>query len=89
MPRFSNFLKNSTNDFSMFLYLVTCFLRVTVSLLVRGSQGRTILSPISNLDMDKLHGTCISDTACNPHSNETVTLGKHVYNYKNLGKRMI
>ena len=30
-----NFLRNSTIHFSMFLYLVTCFLRVTVLLLCR------------------------------------------------------
>ena len=35
MPWFSNFLRNSTNHFRMFLYLVTCFLSITVSLLYR------------------------------------------------------
>ena len=30
MSRFSNFLRNSTIHFRMFLYLVTCLLRVTV-----------------------------------------------------------
>ena len=43
MPRFSNFLRNSTIHFDMCLYLVPYFLRVTVSLLCR-SQGRTISS---------------------------------------------
>ena len=33
MPLFSNFLKNSTIHFHVFLDLVACFLRVTVSLL--------------------------------------------------------
>ena len=33
MPWFPNFLKTSIMHFRMFLYLVTCFLRVTVSLL--------------------------------------------------------
>ena len=46
MPRFSNYLWNSNIIFSMFLYLVTCFLRVTVSLLC-WSQSPTILSPFS------------------------------------------
>ena len=31
MTRFSNFLKNSIIHFRMFLYLETCFLRVTIS----------------------------------------------------------
>ena len=33
MARFSNFLRNSIIYFRMFLYLETCFLRVTISLL--------------------------------------------------------
>ena len=44
MPRFSNFLRNSTIYFRMFIYLVTCFLGVTVSLLCR-SQRRIIRLP--------------------------------------------
>ena len=32
IPRFSNFLRNSRTHFRMFLYLKTCFLRVTVEL---------------------------------------------------------
>ena len=47
MPIFPNFLINLTIYFRMFLYLVICFLRVTVSLLIR-SQGRTIQSPLTN-----------------------------------------
>ena len=35
MPRFSNYLRNSIIHFCMFLYLETCFLRVTASLLCR------------------------------------------------------
>ena len=76
MPRFSNFLRNLTIHFRMFLYLVTCFLRVTVLLLCR-SQDWAISSPFTNL-IGIYIGTCIYDTACNRHSNETVTLRKHV-----------
>ena len=47
MIPFSDFLRNSTINFLMFLYLVLCFLRVTVYLLCR-SQGRAISSPITN-----------------------------------------
>ena len=46
-PRFSNFLINSTNIFSHVFILVTCFLRVTISLLCR-SQGRTISAPFTS-----------------------------------------
>ena len=35
MPCVSNFLRNSTIHVRMFLYLVTCFLRVKISLLCR------------------------------------------------------
>ena len=34
-------------------------------------------------------GRCIFDTACNRHSNETVTLRKHVTKYKNMREWMI
>ena len=47
VPRFSNLMRNSTIHFRMLLYLETCFLGVTVSLLCR-SQGRTISSPKTN-----------------------------------------
>ena len=45
--RLSDFLRNLTMHFRMFLYLVTCFLRLTMSLLCR-SQARTISSPNTN-----------------------------------------
>ena len=32
---------------------------------------------------------CIIDTACDRHSNETVTLRKHVTKYKNMQKWMV
>ena len=46
MPRFSNFLRNSTLHFGMFLYLVTCYLRGTVSLLWRLQAVPKIHVPI-------------------------------------------
>ena len=82
---FSNFLRNSSIHFRMFLYLVTCFLRVTVWILYR-SQGRTISSSFTNQGQI---GTCIYNTACNRYSNETVTLRKYVFKYKNMRKWMI
>ena len=48
MSQFLNFLRNSTIDFRLFLYLVIiCFLWVTISLLCR-SIARTSLSPFTN-----------------------------------------
>ena len=79
MPRVSNFLWNSTNNFRTFLYLGTCILRVAVveqfrlPLLIRLGQI----------------GTCIFDTACNRHSNETVTPRKYVTKHKNIRKWII
>ena len=46
-PGLLDFLRNSTIHIRMFLYLVTCFLRVVVSLL-RRSQARTISYPLTN-----------------------------------------
>ena len=49
MPRLADFLGNSAIHFRMFLYLVTCFLRVTVLLLCR-SQARTISSQFTKME---------------------------------------
>ena len=46
MPRFSNFLRNATIHFHMFLYLAACFLRVTVLLLCIFQALSTIHVPI-------------------------------------------
>ena len=67
-----------------FFYLLTYFLRVTVSLL--GLQARQIRLP--SLIWYGLIGTCIIDTACDRHGNETVTLRKDVTKYKNIRKWM-
>ena len=45
-PRYSNFLRNSIIHFRMFLYLVACFLRVTVSWLCRLQAVSNIHVPI-------------------------------------------
>ena len=47
MPRFSIFFRNSTLHFRTFLDLVTCFLRVTVSLPCQ-SEGLTFSFPFTN-----------------------------------------
>ena len=56
---FSNFLRNLTIPCRIFLYLVTCFPTVAVSILC-WSQGRTISSPFTNyIDRDKLEDISI------------------------------
>ena len=81
MPRFSNFLKNLVIHFRMLLDLVTCFLRVAVSLQCRLQAVSNIHVPIYQRHEIVQH--------CDRHSNETVTLKKHVTKYKNMHKWMI
>ena len=83
MPRFSNFLRNFIIHFRMILYLETCFLRVTVSLLCR-------LQAVSKTHVD-IYPYLISEgrrncSSCNRHSN--AWLRKHVTKYKNMRKWM-
>ena len=76
----------------MFLYLVTCFLRVAGSLLCR-SQAPTIsyqqyvvqFIPIYSLFVKRVEIV----RACGRHSNETVTLMKYLTKYKNKRKLTI
>ena len=76
MTRFSNFLKNYIINFRMFLYLETCFLRVTVSSLCR-------LQTVSKIHVTIYPYLIIVKgdeivRPCDGHSNETVSLKKHV-----------
>ena len=87
MPQFSNFLRNSIIHFRMFLFLVTCFLRVTVSLLCR-------LQAVSKIHVSIYpHQICDEGDEivppCDRHSSETVTLMKHVTNYKQRRKWIV
>ena len=80
-PGHSDFLRNSTNHFRMFLCLVSCFLRITVSLLYRSQAVSKIFVP--------LYPYLISEgrrifRACNRHSKEIATFRKHVTKYKNI-----
>ena len=70
MARFSNFLRNSIIHLRRFLYLATCYLRVTVSLLCRLQAVSKIHVPI--------HPYLISEGTLSPARHETVTLRKHV-----------
>ena len=67
----------------MFLYLETCFLRVTVSLICRLHAVSKIHVPILII----MKGDEIV-RPCDRHRNETMTLRKHVTKYKNMSKSM-
>ena len=67
LPQLSDLLRNSPISCSIFLYLVTSFLRVAVSFLC-GLQEKG-----NEIVID-----------CDWHSNETVTLRKHVTENKNM-----
>ena len=60
MPRFSFFLTNSTIHYRMFLYLETCFLRVTVSLLCRLQVVSKINVPIYPYQINEGRRNCLS-----------------------------
>ena len=80
--KFSQKFDHSFSHVFIFIYLVTCFQIVTVSLLCR-LQGKAISSPCTNRGINNI-GTYIFNTACNRHSNETMTLRKHVTKYINI-----
>ena len=79
----SNFLRNSTIHYRMFLNLVTCFLRVAISLLWWLQAVSMVHVPI--------YPYIISEIVrpCDRHSNVTVTLRKHVTKYKHIRKWMV
>ena len=79
MQRFSNFQRNSTIHFCMFLYLVTYFRGVTVSLLCRLQAVSKIHVPIYPYLISEGRWNC---STLWPHSNETATLRKHVPEYE-------
>ena len=85
-PRPSDFLRTSIIHFHMFLYVVTCFLWVTVSFLCL-SQAWKDAVPIYPYQIIVKWDEIVR--AFNRHSNETVTLGKHVTKYKNMRKWMV
>ena len=82
-PRPSEFLRSSTIHFRMFLYLLTCFLRVSVSLLRRSQAISTTHVPIFPYLISE------GRQACNRHSNKTVTFRNHVTKYKNMRKWIV
>ena len=88
VPRFSNFLRYSTINFCMFLYLETCFLTVTVSLLCR-VQAASKIHVLNYFDLISEGRPAQQRHSNDWHSNETVTLRKHVTKYKNMQKWMV
>ena len=70
----------------MFLYLATCFLRVTVSLLCRSQAVSKIHVPIYRYLISERRRNL---RACDRQSNETVTLRKHGTKYKHIQKLMV
>ena len=91
MPRFSHFLVNRTINFRMFECLVTCFLRVTVSLLCRFQAVSKIHVPIY-LCLIISEGRRNRHTATKPfdrHSKETATVRKDVTKYNSENLRIV
>ena len=93
MPRFSNFLRNSTIYFCMFLYLKTCFVRVTVSLLFQLQSVSKIHVPFYPYLISERRRNCsILWPAQQSRSQEisgNINLRKHVTKYKTIRKRMV
>ena len=87
MPRFSQFLGNRTINFRMFECLVTCFLRVTVSLLCRVEAVSKIQVPIYHCLIFSKGRQIVRPF--DRHSNETATVRKHVTKYKHMRKWML
>ena len=83
MPRLSNFLRNSTMHFRVFLNLATCFLRVTVSLLCRLQAMPKIHILIYPYLISEERRKCLTLW---PAQQRTVTLGKHVTKHKDMRK---
>ena len=78
IPLFSNFLRNSTIHFHMFLYLGTCFLRVMVSLVCRLQAVSKMHVPIYSYLISEGRQNC--STLWLAQKNETVTLGNMLPN---------
>ena len=85
----ANFLRNSIIHFRMFLYLETCFLRVTVSLLRRLQSVSKIQVPIHPYLIISEGRRNIIVRPCGRRSSETVTHRKHVNKYKNMWKWLV
>ena len=91
-PRLSDFLRNSTIHFPpCFCYLVTCCLKVMVSLLYMPATN-WIRDTCFNLSLYIYLIIVKRDEivrSCDRHSNEAVTLRKHVTKYKNIRKWIV
>ena len=89
MPRISNFLKKFDYRFSHVSIFGNMFPESHDFVAAcAGNEVKQFRLP-SLITLGKIIGTCIIDTAWNRHSNETVTLIKHVNKDKNMLKYMI
>ena len=82
------FTEKLTIHFRLFLYLETCLLTGTVSLLCRLQSVSKIHVPLYPSLIILLMGDEIV-RPCDRHSNDTVTLRKHVTKYKNMWKWIV
>ena len=80
MPRFSNFLRNLAIHFLHVFIFGNMFPESCIFVAVLVTRSNSFVS-LHKLHMDKLE--YVSDTACYWHSNERVTLMKHVTKYEN------
>ena len=81
----SNFLRTPTVNFPMFVYLVICFLRVTVSVLCRLQAVWKMHFPIYPSLICEGRRNCSNLWLA---SNETATVRKHI-KYKHMRKSMV
>ena len=86
VPLFSNFLRNSTIHFRMFLYLETCFLRVTDLLLCRLQVVSEIHAPIYPYLISERRRNC---STLWPAQQQNRDLRKHVTKHKNMWEWMV
>ena len=87
MPRFSNFVRNYTIYFHMFLYLLTSFLRVTVSFLWRSQAVSKIHVTIYPFLTSELKRNCSSLWPAQQQNRDSQQA--YVTKYKNIRKFMI
>ena len=85
LPRFINLQSYSNIHFRMFLYLVTCFLGVTVSLLCLLQVVSKLTCMFQFISIQFVKGDEIV-RPCDRNRNETETLREHDTKYKTIQK---
>ena len=87
MPRVSNFLRNSIIRFRMFLYLISCLLRVTVSLLCRLQAVSKMHVPIFPYLISEGRRNC--STLWPAQKRNRDSQGTYVTKYKHMRKWIV